>query len=194
MKKIIYTLACSLLLIAPLAHAYNGYYPHRQAIQQDPVQDIQAALEKLEKFTSNVDKANPVLLRSFIETEIIPHFSFDDMSRWITGPFAQRMTAADKAEFQTKLKTAFLNSLAKHLGSFDTIKDRVRFYPTRHRGRNEAIVSARVYRDNDYPAKLDFRMRLVGSDWKIIDVSANGTSAVFYYRQHFMDDLRKYGR
>ena len=195
MKKIIFSLACSLVLLnAPLIHAYNGYYPQQQTRQQDPVQQIQTALEKLEKFTSNVDKANPVLLRTFIETEIIPHFSFDDMARWITGPFSQRMTKADKSAFQTKLKTAFLNSLARHLGSFDAIEDRVRFHPTRYRGYDEAVVSARVYRSDGYPAKLDFRMRRNGSDWKIVDVSANGTSAVVYYRQHFMADLRQYGR
>lgn len=195
MIKIYYSIACSiLLLIAPVTHAYNAYYPKQQTTQEDPVVYIQDALEKLEKFTSNVDKVNPILLKTFIETEIIPHFSFDDMSRWITGPFSQRMTKADKAEFQTKLKSAFLNSLAKHLGSFDTIKDRVRFYPTRNKGRDEAVVSARVYRSNDYPAKLDFRMRLIDSDWKIVDVSANGTSAVVYYRQHFMSELRQYNR
>lgn len=195
MNKILYTLTCSmLLLIAPVTHAYNTYYPQQQTLPQDPVKTIQTALDKLEEFTSNADTANPVLLKAFIETEIIPHFSFNDMSRWITGPFAQRMTQSDKASFQLKLKEAFLNSLARHLGSFDTINDRLRFYPTRYRGQTEATVSVRVYRSNDYPAKLDFRMRRVGSNWKIVDVSANGTSAVVYYRKHFMADLRQYRR
>ena len=37
-------------------------------------------------------------------------------------------------------------------------------------------------------------MRRSGDDWKIIDVKANGSSAVLYYRRHFMSQLRGYNR
>jgi phospholipid transport system substrate-binding protein len=192
MKKILYPITFFILLvIAPFA---NAYYPQQQTNQDDPVRHIKTALDKLEKFTSNTSTANPVLLKSFIENEIIPHFSFDEMSRWITGPYAQRMTQEEKTDFQARLKEAFLNSLSKHIGSFDAIQNRVRFYPTRYRGYDEATVSTQVYRPNGYPVKLDFRMRLVGQDWKIVDVRANGTSAVIYYRKMFMADLRQYRR
>ena len=190
MKKILYPIIVfTLLAITPFANAYQ-----QQSNQNDPVKHIQTALEKLEEFSSNTNTASPILLRTFIEGEIIPHFSFDEMSRWITGPFAQRMTKEEKNDFQERLKEAFLNSLSKHIGSFDAIQNRVRFYPTRYRGRNEAIVGTKVYRTNGYPVRLDFRMRLIGKNWKIVDVRANGTSAVLYYRQLFMADLRQYRR
>lgn len=192
MKKILYPITFFILLvITPFA---NAYHPQQQTSQNDPIKYIQTALDKLEEFSSNTNTASPVLLRTFIENEIIPHFSFDEMSRWITGPFAQRMTKEEKADFQERLKEAFLSSLAKHLGSFDAIQNRVRFYPTRYRGRNEAIVGTRVQRKDGYPVKLDFRMRLMGKNWKIVDIRANGTSAVLYYRRLFMADLRQYRR
>lgn len=195
MKKILLpTSFIMLLVITSFAHAYNSYYPQQQTTQKDPKQYIQSALDKLEKFTDNTNTVSPVLLRNFIENEIIPHFSFDEMSRWITGPYSQKMTREEKIEFQDRLKEAFLNSLSKHIGSFDSIKNRVRFYPTKHRRRDEATVSARVYRSNDYPVRLDFRMRYIGDDWKVVDVRANGTSAVLYYRQLFISDLRQYRR
>ena len=199
MRKILYPITFILLLVTTsFAYAYNSHYPQRQQQQQtqqkDPLNYIQTALDKLEKFNSNTSTTSPVLLRSFIENEIIPHFSFEEMSRWITGPYSQRMTREEKVEFQDRLKEAFLNSLSKHIGSFDAIKNRVRFYPTKYRGHDESVVSAQVYRTDDYPVKLDFRMRLMGPDWKIVDVRANGTSAVLFYRQHFMADLRQYRR
>ena len=90
MKKILYPITLFILLvITPFA---NAYYPQQQTNQNDPVKHIKTALDKLEEFTNNTSTANSVLLRSFIENEIIPHFSFDEMSRWITGPYSQRMT------------------------------------------------------------------------------------------------------
>jgi phospholipid transport system substrate-binding protein len=199
MKKIFLPIITLLLLTTSFSHAYNGQYPNNQYPQQqqsqgDPVTYIQNALEKLEEFSANANTASPIMLRDFIENEIIPHFSFTEMSRWITGPYAQRMSNEEKADFQQRLKEAFLKSLSKHLGSFDSIKNRVRFYPTRHRGYNEATVSVQVHRGNGYPVKLDFRMRLMGQDWKVVDIRANGTSAVLYYRQLFIADLRQYRR
>jgi ABC-type transporter MlaC component len=37
-------------------------------------------------------------------------------------------------------------------------------------------------------------MKRDGNNWKIIDVKANGSSAVLYYRRHFMSQLRQYQR
>ena len=160
----------------------------------DPAYVIHTALDKITTFSSNSDKVRPVQLRGFIENEIIPHFDFDNMSHWITGRFADNMTDKDRAEFQRSLRETFLSSLAKHLGSFDANNTRIRFYPARYRGRDEAFVSTSIYRPETLPVRLDFRMKRVGTDWKIIDVKANGSSAVIYYRRHFMSQLRQYQR
>ena len=159
-----------------------------------PARVIHTALDKITTFSSNSDKVNPVKLRGFIENEIIPHFDFDNMSHWITGRYADNMTAKDKSEFQRNLRETFLSSLAKHLGSFDAENTRVKFYPPRYRGQGEAFVGTSIYRPDSMPVRLDFRMRRDGDNWKIIDVKANGSSAVLYYRRHFIAQLRQYER
>lgn len=160
----------------------------------NPAYVIHTTLDKITTFSSNSDKINPVKLRQFIEVQIIPHFDFNNMSYWITGRYARNMSDKEKADFQRSLRETFLTSLSKHLGSFDAENTRVKFYPPRYRGRDEAFVSTSVYRPDVMPVRLDFRMRLEGNDWKIIDVKANGSSAVLYYRRHFMSQLRKYQR
>jgi len=163
-------------------------------IPSDPTYVIKTTLEKITAFSSNSDKVNPMNLRGFIENQIIPHFDFDNMSHWITGRYARNMSESDKSDFQRNLRETFLTSLSKHLGSFDAENTRVRFYPARYRGPAEAFASASVYRPDSLPVRLDFRMRREGDDWKIIDVKANGSSAVIYYRRHFMSQLRQYQR
>jgi phospholipid transport system substrate-binding protein len=180
----------SLLLVSSLSFASNS-----QAVTPvDPAYVINTALDKITTFSSNSDKVNPVKLRGFIENEIIPHFDFDNMSHWITGRYASNMSAQDKSDFQRNLRETFLSSLSKHLGSFDAENTRIRFYPARYRGPAESFVSASVYRPDVPAVRLDFRMRRDDNTWKIIDVKANGSSAVLYYRRHFISQLRQYQR
>lgn len=193
MKKYLYQFtAIMLLFVSQLAYAYNPYYGSQRASIPDPAQSIHDALDKINTFSKSTKTANPVLLRSFIENEIIPHFAFDDMAEWITGPYARYMSTEDKVGFEGQLKDAFLSSLAKHLGSFDPDNNQVQIESGRSTGRNEAIVPVQIYRNNAYPARLEFRMRYNGEMWQIIDIKANGTSAVLYYRKYFMNQLREF--
>ena len=178
----------TILLVPQLA--FSNSYPNQQL--NSPTHVIKTTLGKVTAFSSNSNKVNPVKLRDFIENKIIPHFDFDNMSHWITGRYANNMSEKDKTDFQRSLRETFLSSLAKHLGSFDAQNTRFRFYPARYRGPGEAFVSASVYRPNMPNVRLDFRMRKNDNDWKIIDVKANGSSAVIYYRRHFISQLRNY--
>lgn len=167
-------------------------YTQKSDVVTDPSYVIKTTLDKITTFSSNSDKIDPVSLRRFIETEVIPHFDFNNMSHWITGPYAKNMSDQEKASFQRNLRETFLSSLSRHLGSFDAENTRVRFYPARYRGPSEAFVSTSVYRPDAPTVRLDFRMSKEGNTWKIIDVKANGSSAVVYYRRHFMAQLREY--
>ena len=134
------------------------------------------------------------MLRAFLEKNIFPHFDFDAMSEWITGPYARYMSTEDKMKFQTKLRETFLKSLVKHMGGFDPDNTTLRYDRTRFRGRgDEAIVRVNVIRKQQPPTRLDFGMQREDGKWRIVDVKANGTSAVLYYRRHFIAELRGYG-
>lgn len=173
---------------------YRGSYKTQQQ-QPDPAETIKQAIEELKTFTAGQDKVHPAMLREFLETKIFPRFDFDAMSRWITGPYSRRMTADDKAEFQNALKETFLSSLVKHLGGFDPGNTTLRFHRTYFRSNGEAVVKVNVYRDTERPDRLDFGMRQNDDGkWQVVDVRANGTSAVVYYRTHFINKLREYGR
>jgi phospholipid transport system substrate-binding protein len=181
----------SLLVVTNGAFAYNT---PQTVTPADPAYLIHTTLDKITTFSSNSDKVNPAQLRGFIENEIIPHFDFNNMSHWITGRYADNMADKEKTEFQRNLRETFLSSLAKHLGSFDAKNTRIRFSPARYRGNDEAFVNTSVFRPDTPPMRLDFRMKRTGSDWKIIDIKANGSSAVLFYRRHFMSQLRQYQR
>lgn len=189
-----FTVITALMLVfSGHAKAYNPYYAPPYQTQENPVVTIQNALDKLKTFSANSQNINPILLRSFIENEIIPHFAFDQMTRWIAGPYARQMSPSALSELEQRVKQTFLASMAKHLGSYDAESTRVSFRQPQYRGPGEATVTALIYRQHGgRPDRLEFRMRAHNNSWKIIDVKANGTSAVLYYRKHFMEQLRPY--
>lgn len=184
----------SLFIISSGSFAYNRPADTAEYTPSNPAYIIHTTLDKITTFSSNSDKISPIKLRGFIENQIIPHFDFDNMSHWITGRYARNMADKDKSDFQRNLRETFLTSLSKHLGSFDAKNTRIRFHKSRYRGRDEAFVNTTIYRPDTLPVHLDFRMKRNGDDWKIIDVKANGSSAVLYYRRHFIAELRAFQR
>jgi phospholipid transport system substrate-binding protein len=187
-------------------HAYTDYskryedrgdrYPARSsryADIPDPAKELKETVLDLEKFIKGKDAAHPGMLRAFLEKEIFPHFDFDAMSEWITGPYARYMSTEDKIKFQAKLQETFLGSLVRHLGGFDPANTKLDYANTIFRKRGEeAIVRVNVIKSGQRPDRLEFGMRQNDGDWKIVDVKANGTSAVLYYRRHFIAELRDY--
>ena len=165
----------------------------RYADIPDPVKELRQAVEDLERFIKGKDVAHPGMLRAYLEKEIFPHFDFDAMSEWITGPYARYMSREDKIKFQKKLQETFLSALVKNIGGFDPENTSLRYDNTVYRGRgDEAVVRVKVIRPNQRPERLEFGMRRNDGKWKIVDVKANGTSAILYYRRHFIAELRGY--
>jgi phospholipid transport system substrate-binding protein len=208
MKKILVPLtALFVLLCMNTAYAYADYSSRygdrgdryqqprssRYADVPDPAKELRQAVDDLEKFIKSKDAAHPGVLRAYLEKEIFPHFDFDAMSEWITGPYARYMSTEDKIKFQSKLQETFLTALVKHMGGFNPTSSSLRYDDTIFRGRgDEAVVRVKVVRPDQRPARLEFGMRRNDGRWKIVDVKANGTSAVLYYRRHFIAELRGY--
>jgi phospholipid transport system substrate-binding protein len=206
MKKFLVPLTALLAIVCMnTSYAYTDYSKRyddrgdrysaksRYADIPDPAKELKQTVNDLEKFIKGQDAAHPGMLRAYLEKEIFPHFDFDAMSEWITGPYARYMSTEDKVKFQAKLQETFLTALVKHMGGFDPANTSLRYDKTIFRSRgSEAVVRVNVIRPDQRPARLEFGMRRNDNKWKIVDVKANGTSAVLYYRRHFMAELRGY--
>jgi len=207
MKKFLVPLTTLFVILCMnTSHAYTDYSKgygdrgdrgparsSRYADVPDPVKELKQAVEDLEKFIKGQDAAHPVMLRAYLEKKIFPHFDFDAMSEWITGPYARYMSSEDKIKFQARLQETFLTALVKHMGGFDPANTSLRFDRTRFRSRGEeAVVRVNVIRKDQPAARLEFGMQRNDGKWRIVDVKANGTSAVLYYRRHFIAELREH--
>jgi phospholipid transport system substrate-binding protein len=180
--------------------AGRGVYPGAQAPATPdapaaaPDQILRSGLDRLEGFLAR-GRASPEETKAFLEKEISPYFDFDYMARWAGGSLYAQMDDAQKAQFAHKLEGLFFSALARNLGAYVEPKPTVEIFPARAKGYGrEVTVTARVTpqgKASVMPVRLDFRFYPSRNGWRIFDVTANGTSAVAYYRSFFNEVARR---
>ena len=167
-------------------------YPHqRQSQQQEPGPGmiVREGMTKLINFMRQEQRPNPAAVGEFVEVEIAPYFDFAYMAQWAAGPAYRDMDDAQRLAVEQKVKEMLLGTLVKRLGSYEN--QDVRFSRPRRAGQNEVKVKVGILQASGYPASIDFRMYQSESGWKVFDVSANGTSALSYYRRYFAEQQRQ---
>ena len=156
----------------------------RVAEQQDPARLLRDGMEKMLAFLRQSPPPDKLQIAGFLDKEIAPFFDFEYMARSAAGPLARDMSADQRKRLEGKLKEEFLGTLASRLSDYD--KQQVAYLPARQaRGGDRVTLSVAVRDAGPYPAKIDFRMRRSGDSWKVVDVAANGSSALAYYRDYF---------
>ncbi len=194
MKIKFVAMAILMALLATQVQASPGFgYPQQKSnLQQHdagPGIILREGMTKLIKFMQQKKRPNPLAISGFVENEIAPYFDFTYMAQWAAGSAYRNMNESQRNQTEQKVKEMLLSTLIKRLGNYEN--QDVRFSHPRRAGKNEVKVRVGILQAGGYPASIDFRFYLSDSGWKIFDVSANGTSALSYYRQHFARQLRQ---
>lgn len=172
-------------------------YPQQAPVDfaaADPDDILRQGVDRLKGFLARGGAANADEVRAFLDQEISPFFDFDYMARWAGGPIYMQMNEEERADFAAKLKGLFFAALARNLGTYAEPTPAIDIFPARAKGYGrEVTVTARVTPQGPgaLPVRLDFRFYPSRAGWKIFDVTANGTSAVTYYRNYFREVARR---
>ena len=199
MKRLVMLAALAISLSAaaqPGAHAQmrSPYAPAYPPAQTAPHELIQRGIDRLTGFLIGAQDPSPQALRGFLDREIAPNFDFAYMARWAAGPMHRRLSAEQRARMAAMLRDLFLGALARNLGTYNRPLPRVDVFPARFAANGEqANVHARVLADNGLLVRLNFRFYWSPQGWRIFDVSANGASAVGFYRSYFTELFTRYG-
>jgi phospholipid transport system substrate-binding protein len=182
----------ALMTSVPLqATPYFGYaQPPVRAPQMESAgaaQVLHEGMSKLLEFMRQPERPSQQAIAAFLHNEIAPYFDFAYMSSWVAGPMNRRMNDQQRVELASSVKQMLLGTLAERLADYQN--QDVRFYPARRVGENEVKVRVAILQASGYPANLDFRFYRGRAGWKVFDVTANGSSALTYYRQYFSRQL-----
>ncbi len=157
----------------------------------DPAQRLHFGVQSLIAFMSRDPRPAPPAIARFLNTEIAPLFDFDTMARAAAGRFYLALTPKQRSAMAEEIKHLFLTRLVQNLTLYRG--QQVRFLPARFSpdGR-EAVIGMVILNPDRYPARIDFRLvRETDKDWRIIDIAANGSSAVVYYRQMLAREMAR---
>jgi phospholipid transport system substrate-binding protein len=166
-------------------------------IQQNPIveprQVLQRGLQNLltlhQQVTPNTDKT---LLLQRLEQEILPYFDFNHMANWVIGRYRQQVTPSQMIRLSRYLQALFLTALVKNLGNGSEQYHFVLNEPLVNPKSSEVMVKVQVYKQQDKLILISFRLYNNGDNWKIFDVSANGMSAMLYYRQLLYQQIQQH--
>jgi phospholipid transport system substrate-binding protein len=159
----------------------------------EPRQVLQQGLQNLltlhQQVTPNTDKT---LLLQRLERDILPYFDFNHMATWVIGRYRQQVSPSQMMRLSRYLQALFLTALVKNLGNGG---EQYRFLlkePLVNPQSNEVMIKVQVYKEQDKLILIAFRLYNDGQNWKIFDVSANGMSAMLYYRQLIYQQIQQH--
>ncbi len=147
-----------------------------------PLERLKMGVDSLIAFMSQEPLPAPSAIARFLDEQIAPLFDFDAMARAAAGRYYFGMDPRQRSAMAEEIKRLFLTRLTQGLSNYGG--QRVRFLRPRFSpDGQEAAVSMLILHPGRYPARIDFRLARGQNGWRIIDLAANGSSAVVYYRR-----------
>ncbi len=179
---------------APQARPPMPQMPMEQRhVEASPAQLLQNGIRELQTFMASDQARDRGAIEQFIRQRMDTYFDFNRMAELVGGPRLRDLDEGQKAAFRQRLQEMFLTAFVNNIASRSGQQPEVDFLPTRRVGDDEVNVYARVRFPDNSTSRLVFRLSKDGNSWKVFDVSADGSSAVLYYRKHFMAQARQYG-
>jgi len=177
----------------PGPYASSAPAPQKSSSQTTPLDVLKDGIGQLQDFISSGEIYDQDKFDAFVNNQVKPFFDFDEMSRLVAGRHYQTLSPEKRQQFKARLEEMFLLAFMKQVSLHAGPQPQVDFLRPRFRGPDEVEALARVLFPNGSAKRLVFRFHKGDRGWKIYDVAANGTSAVLYYRRHFMRQVRQYG-
>ncbi len=154
---------------------------------------VRGGMEALVKFLQSGSAANQQEMAVFLQNNVANRFDFQRMAALVMGRAYYSQSEQRRAQMAQYIQQDFLRVLGAKLAGFQ--QQSVRFFRPRALGRDRAVVTVGIAQPGGYPARLDFYLQRSADAWKVYDVSANGNSAISYYRQKFAAAWRRqFGR
>lgn len=175
---------------------YSQYYrprmlPTPPVKEKSPVDLLEESINKVLAFLSRPQQAGLEQITYFLKKEITPHFDFTYMARWVAGRYYKDMSPKQRQRFTETFAELFITTFVQKISQYRTYPPVVENFISRRTSANEALASAVVVQENGRNIQVDFKFIRTPRGWKVVDVRANGVSALFYYRNFFVEQVRR---
>lgn len=179
------TMLGSLVLLSSFAVAAVG----------DPQQMVRETGDKvLAELTARKAEleARPELIYPLVESTVLPHFDFRDMSQSALGRFWRDASEDQKAgltrEFRELLVRTYASALLGYSGQ------QIEYLPAQiPADATNVMIPTRIASGGAPPVPINYRLKLEDSKWMVYDVVIDGVSLITNYRSQFAAVVRRNG-
>ncbi len=159
--------------------------------RESPAEILENAINNVFTFLSEQQTVDDAQIAYYVINEIAPNFDLEYMARWVAGRYYRLMKPEQQQQFTREFSQIFISRFVEKIGQNRYNLPRIRRFTSRQTARNEAIATA-IFAYSDRPdIRVDFRFMLGRKGWKVVDVKANGISALMYFRQYFSQIMRQ---
>lgn len=182
------------------SQSQGGYYLQNYQPRQfqilverprSPVDLLEESIKNVTDFLARPQQSSIEEITYFLNQEISPHFDFNYMARWVAGRYFRTMSPEQKAVFRETFVGLFVTTFVKKLTRFQKYPPVIGNFTSKRTSENEATASVKVFQETGGHIQVDFKFIKRPMGWKVIDVRANGISALLYYRNYFMEQIRR---
>jgi len=158
---------------------------------KSPVDLLEESINKVIRFLSEPQPANLDQITRFLKKEITPHFDFNYMSRWVAGRYYRSMSPDQQRQFNEVFTELFITTFVQKMSAYRNYPPVVGDFRSRRTSDTEATATAKIFQETGGTIQVDFKFIKTSRGWKVIDVRANGVSALLYYRNYFAEQIRR---
>ncbi len=192
MKKII-----SPIIFGYLIFLFSTAQADIQAAEKVVMHTVDTVLERLSTEREAFD-SDPKRIYDLVNEVIIPNFDFINMSRWVLGKEIWRAASAtQQQQFVSEFRTLLIRTYVKTLLEYSTLlgysNKAIEYLPVKENpDSNLTVVKTRMSKATG-AVSVDYRMRINGGKWKIVDLVVDHVSLVKIYRGSFVSEIKKNG-
>lgn len=133
-------------------------------------------------------------LQDIAEKKVLPHFDFRAMTQLAMGKSWRDATPAQRKALENAFRSLLVRTYTTALAESANVERKIEVKPLQMKpGDDYTTVRTLVMEPGRPPLSIDYRMTLVGKDWKVTDIVAENASLVINYRGTFAAEIRRGG-
>lgn len=137
-------------------------------------------------------KSNPRVVHSIVNRVLLPQVDQQGMARSALGRAAwSAASGSQKQRFTREFINLLIRTYSSAIAEYRNQK--VEFYPVRDDFQSKRMVEvrSRIVQDGGPSIPVNYRVILIGGQWKIYDVIVEGVSMVQSFRSQFSNELNR---
>ena len=122
---------------------------------------------------------------------LVRAFDVPVIGRFVLGGYWRLATPVEREEFETLFLEFVVRTYARRLGQYGG--ETLRILETMSGGGDDAIVRSEIVSPEFPEVRVDWRVRRIGEDYRIVDVTVEGVSLAITQRDEFGTVIRRSG-